>query len=131
MKSNIQINNTSKWVSYILQGIVALMFTMAAVNNILHTEMAVNGAKEFGYSSDSILWLGIILIISTIFYVIPKTNVLGAILLSAWLGGGVATHLIHQDPISKLMVPVLFGIVIWLSLWLRDSKFKEVFPYHL
>ncbi len=122
-------NKTPKarlWTSYILQAIVVLMFLMGAVNNILQTESALSGAAEFGYPSESVLYMGIILLISTILYAIPRTCVVGAILLTAWLGGAVATHVIHQDPLFNILLPVLFGILIWISIWLRDKRLQDL-----
>ena len=122
-------NKTPKarlWTSYIIQAIVVLMLLMGAVNNILQTESALSGAAEFGYPSESVLYMGIILLISTILYAIPSTCVVGAILLTAWLGGAVATHVIHQDPLFNILLPVLFGILIWISIWLRDKRLQDL-----
>ena len=120
---------TSKGVvytSYILQGIVVLMFLMGAVNNILQTEMAVTGAVEFGYPEDSVLYLGIILFASTVLYAIPKTTFIRGLLLTGWLGGAVATHVIHNDPVTSILFPVIFGILVWVSIWLRNEKLRAL-----
>ncbi|RSC93492.1 DoxX family protein [Tenacibaculum singaporense] len=125
------IKKTSKtvlWISYILQGIVVLMFLMGAVQNLMQSETAVTQAMEMGYPESSVLYLGLILLISTVLYAIPKTNVIGAVLLTAWLGGAVATHVIHKDPFFYMILPVIFGIVIWLSIWLRDKQLKTLIP---
>jgi len=123
-------NNIPKlrlWISYILQGIIVIMLLMGAFNNLLMTEMAVTGAKEMGYPESSVHYLGIILFASTVLYVIPKTAFVGAILLTGWLGGAVATHIIHGDPLSNMFFPVLFGMVVWTCLLLRRKKMCEVF----
>lgn len=123
------VKTTSKGVlytSYILQGIVVLLFLMGAANNVLQTEMAVEGAVEFGYPKEAVLYLGIILLLATILYAIPKTMFIGGLLLTAWLGGAVATHVIHNDPLSKILFPVIFGIIVWLSIWLRSKKLKAL-----
>ena len=102
------------------------MFLLGAINNILQTEGAVNGATELGYPTESVLYLGLVLLVATLLYVIPKTNLIGAILLTAWLGGAVATHVIHEDPVFNTVLPVIFGILIWLSLLLRYNALKQV-----
>ena len=111
-----------------LQGIVVLLFLMGALNNLLQTEMAVEGAVEFGYPEDSVLYLGIILFVSTVLYAIPKTTFIGGLLLTAWLGGGgaVATHVIHNDPVTSILFPVIFGILVWVSIWLRNEKLRAL-----
>ncbi len=128
MTSEIKISKARLWTSYILQGIIVIMMLMGAVNNLMQTEMAVNGAKEMGYPESSVLYLGIFLLISTLLFAIPKTAITGAILLTAWLGGAVATHVIHQDPMSMTLFPVIFGILVWVSLWLRMDKLGQITP---
>tara|TARA_R110001583_G_scaffold21194_4_gene80629 strand:- start:16120 stop:16593 length:474 start_codon:yes stop_codon:yes gene_type:complete len=112
------------YTSYILQGIVVLMFLMGAVNNLFQTEMAVEGAVEFGYPEDTVMYLGIILFVSTVLYAIPKTTFIGALLLTAWLGVAVATHVIHNDPFTNILLPIIFGIIVWVAIWLRSEKLR-------
>jgi membrane protein insertase Oxa1/YidC/SpoIIIJ len=99
---------------------------MGAANNVLQTEMVVEGTVEFGYPEHAVLHMGLILLISTILYAIPKTTFIGALLLTAWLGGAVATHLIHNDPVTNIFIPVIFGILVWVSIWLRSEKLRAL-----
>lgn len=122
MEKTKQTSKTRLWISYILQGLIVLMFLMGAIMNLLQTEQAVTGATEIGYSESVVVHLGLVLLISTVLYAIPKTCGLGAIMLTGWLGGVVATHAIHQDT----LFPVLFGIVMWLALWLRSEKVQRL-----
>lgn len=117
------------WTSYILQGIVSAMFLMGAANNLMKSEMAVTGALDMGFDESSIVTLGILLLVSTALYIIPKTNIFGAVMLTAWLGGAVATHMIHGDPIGMTIFPVIFGIIVWFALVLRDKKLQAIFPF--
>ncbi len=126
MTDKTNLSKGRLWTSYILQAIIVLMFLMGAANNILQTEQAVSGATALGYPESSVLYLGIILLVATLLYIIPGTSVIGAILLTAWLGGAVATHVIHEDPLFNILLPVLFGIVVWLSLWLRNEKLQAL-----
>jgi hypothetical protein len=129
MESKKQISKGRLWVSYILQGIVVLMFLMGAVMNILGTEQAVDGAVTMGYPESSVLYLGLILLISTLLYVYPKTSGWGAVLLTGWLGGAVATHTINGDPLFNTIFPIVFGIVLWLALWLRQEKVQKLISF--
>lgn len=129
MTMNQEISKMRLWTSYILQGVLVAMLFMGAGNNILGTEMAVQGATEMGYSMGSILYLGIVLLISTVLYIYPKTSILGAVLLTGWLGGAVSTHLIHQDAIEMILFPVIFGILIWGALWLRNGRIQRIIPF--
>ncbi len=122
------ISKGRKWTSYILQGLIGIMFLMGGIGNILLTETAVDGATQLGYSESSIPYLGLVLLVSTLLFLIPKTNILGAILLTGWLGGAVATHIIHNDPMVNVVFPVVFGTLIWFSLWLRNEKLRRLIP---
>ncbi|MFK8045840.1 MAG: DoxX family protein [Crocinitomicaceae bacterium] len=116
------------WASYILQALIVVAFTFGAFNNMLKVKSATDMAVEMGYSEDSVVFLGIILLVAVIFYAIPKTCILGAILLTGWLGGAVATHIIHSDPVGQTLFPMIFGIIIWLILWLRMPKLRALIP---
>lgn len=124
-----KISKVRLWSSYVLQGIVALFLFMGAVNNIVKTETALTNAKELGYSESSLLPLAIVLLMGIICYVIPKTSILGAVILTAWFGGAVATHIIHGDAPSILLSPVLFAILVWIAIGLRDKKVQTVIPF--
>ncbi|MEM8508435.1 MAG: DoxX family protein [Bacteroidota bacterium] len=125
-------STTSKvrlWISYILQGLIITLFLMGAVMNILQTEDAIAGAVELGYPESAVLYLGITLLISTLLYAFHKTSGFGAVLLTGWLGGAVASHAIHQDPLFNTLFPVIFGLLIWFALWLRQDKVKKLFAF--
>ena len=73
--------------------------------------------------------IGIILLGCTVLYVIPRASVLGAVFLTGYLGGAVATNLRLQNPLfSNTLFPVYFGVLVWIGLWLREPKLREVFP---
>lgn len=129
MTTTKPVSKTRLWISYILQALVTLLLLMGAINNLLQTEMAVKGAIDMGYPENSVVYLGVILLLSTILFVIPKTAFIGAILISAWLGGAIATHLIHQDPLFNILFPAVFGKVMWISLWLRNEKIQDLVPF--
>ena len=112
------------WISYVLQGIIVIMFIMGAAMNLMEDEGAVQNAVAFGYMEHTVFKLGVALLLSTILYAIPRTAVIGALFLTAWLGGAVATHVIHQDPIFNTIFPAIFGVIMWLALWLRDPRVK-------
>lgn len=129
MENNQNISKGRLWTSYGLQGLVSAMMLMGAANNLMRTEMAVKGATDMGFADSSIIYLGIIALICTLLYIFPKTNILGAILITAWLGGAVATHMIHKDAMGMTFAPVIFGIVVWAALWLRDGRLQSIFPF--
>ena len=107
------------------------MFLLAdAVGKLLKPEPVVTGTVELGYQESIILPLGIVLLVCTILYAVPKTAVLGAILLTGYLGGTVATHARIGNPVfSHMLFGVYIGIFVWLGLYLRDPRLRDLLPF--
>jgi hypothetical protein len=103
-----------------------MMLVMSATMKLLRPAPLVEGFTKFGYSESVILPLGIIELVSTLLYVIPQTSVLGAILLTGFLGGATATHVHASQPFH---VPVILGALVWLGLFLRDSRIRALVPW--
>lgn len=122
-------SKTRLWISYVLQGLIVVPFIMGAFSNMFESESAVKMAVDMGYSTGSVMYLGIVLFLAVILYAVPKTCVLGASVITAWLGGAVATHIIHQDPMGQIFFPVIFGIIVWFVLWLRMPKLRALSPF--
>lgn len=90
------------------------------------TEVTVN---ELGYEEHHIYIFVTLVFISTILYALPRTAVLGAVLLTAYLGGAVASHLRVDSPLfSHVLFPVYVAILMWGGLWLRDERLSDLFP---
>lgn len=128
MTKDKQPSKVRLWISHILQILLGLMFLLGAATNLMGTEESIATGIEMGYPEGSLAYLGIVLGVSALLYLIPKTNILGALLLTAWLGGAVATHIIHKDPVENMLAPVVFGILIWGILLLRDGKLLQLLP---
>ena len=122
-------SKTKNIASKIIQGLIGLMFLMGAIGNMVPFETAAAQAIALGYLECKLFTLGVILFIATVLYLIPRTNVLGAALLTAWFGGAVATHIINDDTLIETVMPVIFGIVVWISIWLRNEKLRAIFPF--
>ncbi len=117
------------WAGYILSAIPVLLLLMDSVGKFVKPEPVVTGTVELGYSESVILPLGIVLLICTILYVIPQTAILGAILLTGYLGGAVATHVRVGSPLfTHTLFPVYLGVFIWLGLYLRDKRLRGIVP---
>jgi hypothetical protein len=80
---------------------------------------------HLGWPMSKIIMLGILELAVTLIYLVPKTSVLGAILVAAYLGGATATHVRIDDP---WFFPVIFGVLAWLGLWLRDPRLRALTP---
>lgn len=96
------------------------------MGKILRLAPYVQGTVRVGYSDGVLVPLGLVLLASTILYVIPRTAVLGAILLTGYLGGATATHVRIGE--SAFLVPVVFGVFLWGCLYLRDARLRALLP---
>ena len=83
----------------------------------------VEGTTRVGYPASCLVPLGLVLIACTILYVVPRTAVLGAILLTGYLGGATATHVRIGEP---FFFPVVFGVLLWASLYVRDARARAL-----
>jgi hypothetical protein len=130
MQSNtVPISPKKLWAGRIISGLAALFLVIDGVMKLVKPASVVEGTVKLGYSESVILPLGIVLLACTIVYLIPRSSVLGAILLTGYLGGAVATHVRVGDPLfSHVLFPVYLGVLIWLGLYLRDDRLSALIP---
>ena len=116
------------WVGWIMSGIPSLFLLVDGVMKLLKPEPVVEATVKLGYPEDVIVGLGIVVLACTVLYIIPRTAVLGAILLTGYLGGAVATHVRAGEGAFPILFPVIFGAVLWGGLYLRDARLRALLP---
>ena len=121
--------STSKalfWAGCVVSAIPVVMLTMSAIFKFARPPMVIEGMTKMGWENkDVLLTLGIVELGSVIIYLIPQTAVLGAILLTGYLGGAAATHVRVGE---SWIGPVVFGVLVWLGLFLRDARIRALIP---
>ena len=122
------ISNTRVWIGRVASGLPALFLLVDGVMKLIKPAVVVETTMKLGYAESTILPLGLLLIACTIVYLIPRTAVLGAILLTGYLGGAVATHVRAAEGSFPIVFPVIFGTLIWLGLYLRDTRLQALLP---
>jgi len=116
------------WAGRIMTGLTILFLLMDAVMKILKLQIAVVGTVDLGYPESEVAGIGAVLLGCLLLYAIPKTSILGAILLTGYLGGAVATHLRIGSPlVGFVLFPVYVGVMLWGGLFLRDSRVRALF----
>jgi uncharacterized membrane protein YphA (DoxX/SURF4 family) len=113
---------TSKIIGWTLSILLAFMFIMSAVMKLTQNETAIAQATSVGIDATTYMYIGIVEIISLVLFLIPRTGVIGSLLLIAYMGGAIATHLQHGQPI---IMAVAFQIVLWIAAFLRFPELKE------
>ena len=114
------------WTGRILSALPVLMMTFAAAMAFARTPQVVEGMSKFGYPESTLLIIGVLELGSALIYAIPRTAVLGAILMTGYLGGAVATHVRIGDP--GWPTALILGIFVWAGLYLRDERIRALLP---
>ena len=111
------------WTGRILSGIAVAFLAMDALMKILRLEPAVTTTAELGWGNVSVVSIGALLAIGIVLYVIPRTSALGAVYLTGYLGGAVATHVRIGSPLAThVLFPVYVAVLVWGGLALRNPR---------
>lgn len=113
------------WAGRILSAIPAVMLLSSGVNAFTQSPMVLEGMTHLGYPVGVAPGIGLVAFLCALLYVIPRTAVLGAILLTGYLGGATASHIRVGDPFFG---PILFGVLVWAGLYLRDDRLRALVP---
>ena len=117
------------WTGRIMSALPALFLLVDGVGKLVKPAPVVEGTVQLGYPESVLVGLGIVLLACTVLYVIPRTAVLGAILLTGYLGGAVATHVRVGSPLfSHILFPVYLAVLLWGGLYLRDERLRALIP---
>ena len=124
-----QVSKKNLWAGRIITTLVTLFMLFDASIHFSMIPAITQSFTQMGYALNIIRPLSVIEFISIILYIIPQTSVLGAILLTGYLGGAVDSNVRAGAPLfSLILAPVYVGILLWLGLWLRSDKLRELTP---
>jgi len=113
------------WAGYIMSTLPVLMLLFSGVMKLAKPAPVVEGFVRLGYPESLALGIGIVELACAVIYVIPRTSVLGAILLTGFLGGATATHVRIGEP---FFMPIILGVLVWGGLFLRDERLRALLP---
>ena len=122
------VSRKNVWASRIVGGLPALFLLLDGAMKLVKPAVVVDATVKLGYPESVIIPIGVVLIVCTILYLIPTTAVLGAILLTGYLGGAVATHVRVDESLFSIIFPVIFGVMLWLALYLNDPRVRALLP---
>ena len=120
------VSKSMLWAGRIISGLVILMMLFDATIKVIKLPAAVDGTARLGYPAGLLVPIGLAALACVIAYAIPRTSVLGAILLTGYFGGATATQVRVQDP--WFLFPIFLGVLVWLGLFLRDGRLRSVIP---
>lgn len=131
MESSVQnshVSGAALWTGRIFTGAVVLFLLFDSVMKLVKPPFVVDANRQLGYPEHVIIPIAIALLVSVILYVIPATAVLGAILLTGYMGGAVATHVRVDGGLFNIAFSVVFGILIWAGLFFREPRLQALIP---
>jgi hypothetical protein len=122
------VSKAALWTGYVLSVLPALFLLLDGAMKLFKPVFVVEATVKLGYPESAIVGIGVALLVSTALYLIPRTCVLGAILLTGYLGGAVASHVRLEEGLFPVLFPVVFGALLWGGLVLRDARLRALLP---
>ncbi len=118
------------WTGRVISGLAVAFLIFDSVGKLLEVQPVIEGTKQLGYPPDIVFSLGMTLLSCVLAYLVPRTSVLGAVLLTAYLGGAVATHVRVGSPLfTHVLFPVYVAALLWGGLMLRDTRLRAFLPW--
>lgn len=126
MPSQNPPNKVVLWISYVLSALPVLLMVFSAIMKFVQPPMVVEGFAKNGMTSSAVLMIGVVELLCAVLYIIPKTAVLGAILVTGYLGGAIMVHVRAHEMAGA--TPLLLGVLAWAGLYLRDVRLRQLLP---
>src|SRR5437660_2786420 len=120
------VSKKQLWAGRIISALPALLLLFSGVMKLLKPAPVLQGFAHYGYPESLIVVIGILEIACTLVYVIPRTSYVGAILMTAYLGGATASNVRVGDP--SYFATVILGVLVWAGLYLRDARLRALLP---
>src|SRR5690242_17805261 len=121
------VGRTARRVGRVVTGLVTLFLLFDSVTKLLRVPAVVTATAQMGFPVAAVPVIGATLLACVVLYLVPRTAVLGAVLLTGYLGGAVCAQLRIEAPLfSTMLFPVYFGTLVWVALYLRSPQLRRV-----
>jgi hypothetical protein len=124
--SALMISRMQVWVGRVMSALAALFLLVDGVLKVLKPDVVVKATLQLGYAESAILGIGATLLVCTLLYVVPRTSIVGAVLLTAYLGGAVASNVRASMPVFNMVFPMMMASLVWGGLWFRDLRVRNL-----
>ncbi|HYP14942.1 MAG TPA: DoxX family protein [Bryobacteraceae bacterium] len=119
------VSDKQLWAGRAVTALVILFLVFDSAVKLVTAKVAVEATVRLGYPESVLFGLGVVLLSCTLLYLLPRTSILGAVLLTGYLGGATATHVRIGDP---FYFPIVVGLLVWAGVYLRNPRLRELFP---
>ena len=120
------MNSKMLWVGRIMSTLVSLFLLVDGVMKLFKPLVVVNATLQLGYAESAIVGIGATLLVCTLLYVVPRTSTVGAVLLTGYLGGAVASNVRAHMPLFNVVFPMIIAGLAWSGLWIRDVRVRNL-----
>lgn len=120
------ISNAQRWAGRVMSGLVSLFLLWDGGMKLVKPPFVVQATIQLGYPESAILGIGVTLLVCTLLYIVPRTSALGAVLLTGYLGGAVASNVRAGMPIFNIIFPFIMAALLWGGLWLRVTRVRHL-----
>jgi hypothetical protein len=127
-QSDQVISKKLLWAGRLVSGLAVLFFLVDGVMKLLKPVVVVEATRQLGFPESDIVGIGVLLLTCTLLYTLPRTSILGAIALTGYMGGAVASQVRVGGGWFSVAFAVMFGVLVWAGLWLRDIRVRNLLP---
>jgi DoxX-like protein len=131
MSNEFKVSEARLWTARVIEWLVAAFLIFDGVTKVMQVAPVRQAFADMGYAEYLAPRLGAVLLICVAFYLIPATSILGAVLLTAWFGGAIDSQVHALHPVFDTVFPMVFGVLAWLSLYLRNPRLGMLLPLRL
>jgi DoxX-like family len=119
------ISTAQLWAGRVISSLAVLFFLIDGGMKLAKPAFVVKATQDLGYPESDIVGIGVLLLTCTLLYIIPRTSILGAVLLTGYLGGAIASQVRVQASWFNVVFALVFGCFVWVGLWLRDVRVRN------
>jgi len=124
--SGLMISNAQRWIGRVLSALASLFLLFDGIMKLVKPSVVVQSTLQLGYAESAILGIGLTLLVCTLLYIVPRTSILGAVLLTGYLGGAVASNIRAGMPVFNVVFPMIMGALLWGGVWFRDLRVRNL-----
>ena len=123
---DFMISKIQLWLGRIMSTLASLFLLVDGIMKLQKPSVVIKATLQLGYAESAIVWIGATLLVCTLLYIVPRSSCLGAVLLTGYLGGAVASNVRAGTPLFNVLFPVIIASFVWGGLWLRDLRVRNL-----
>jgi DoxX-like family len=122
-------SNAVIWVGRMVSTLVVLFCAFDGIMKVIREPHVIAASADFGFSASQIVLIGVLMLLCTVLYTIPRTAILGSVVLTGYLGGAVVSNMRVGHPVFECIFPVIFAVLAWGGLFVREPRLRELIPF--